>query len=158
MRAPKETVAVSHINGCKHIKDNADKWVNLTHRILNNKMTVINNRLREQAIEHLALALHCLQDTFSPGHTTRAHSGTITKPGHITDIHIYNEHNKHTHSAHDYTSGSTKSMLGKMSIAASTELMSHCLDSVANGQQKLHNWESYKSNWLKLGNNLAKHK
>ena len=148
LRSPDESVTSAYNNGCQFIRLNAAKWVEITLRIKLNKYTVINNSLRKKSIEHLALALHCLQDTFSPSHTNRIRSIDVNKPGKITGIGIYEQQDHNAHSAEDYRSGSIKSVFGKEAINASVALMLLCIQAVAASSYLIRGWDGFKAQWL----------
>lgn len=129
---------------------NAAKWVDLTIQIKTNGQATVNNTLRERAIEHLALSLHCLQDTFSPAHTERAPSINANKPGKILDIRIYKYQNHDAHSEQDFNSGSISSLSGQSAIFASTELMLMCLKAVSLRTYLLPGWDDFQNRWLRF--------
>jgi len=148
LRASSETVTSAYNNGCQFIRLNAAKWVEITLRIKLDSKSVINGSLRKKAIEHLALALHCLQDTFSPSHTDRSASKDPNKPGKITNISIYEQQNKHDHSVEDYKSGSINSIYGRTAINASTALLLICIQAVASSSYLIRGWDNFKVQWL----------
>ncbi len=148
LRAPNESLSSAYNHGCEFIRLNAAKWVELTLQIKTNGPLVVNTTLRERAIENLAFALHCLQDTFSPSHTERAISSDANKPGRIKDIFVYENQNHNIHSAKDYNAGSTSSLPGESAINASTELMLMCVKAVSLGTYLLPDWDVFQDKWI----------
>lgn len=148
MKSPNETVTQSYKNGSEFIRVNAEKWIEYTIKVKKYRRYVVHTRLREDAIEHLALALHCLQDTFSPGHVKRTQSKNADRPGTITDIFVFDELNKKTHSKHDRGSGSVTSVTGQMAINASVDLMLKCIKAFANNDNRMNDWEAFRSKWI----------
>ncbi len=148
LRIKNDTVHNAYANGCEFILFNILGWLNNTVRIKHNKFTVINSSLKQKAIEHLALALHCLQDTFSPAHVKRAPSKDATKPGRIENIYVYDKINKITHSELDYHSGSLSSFEASMAVEASVALMLSCIKAAANDYYVFVEWDSFKNKWL----------
>ncbi len=155
MRSENETVAQSYKNGSDFIRFNAEKWIEYTLKVKKNRGYVIHTRYREDAIEHLALALHCLQDTFSPGHVKRTQTNNAHRSGTITDIYVYDEVNQITHGKHDKGAGSIKSVAGQMAINASVDLMLKCLKSFANEDYRMNDWEAFRSRWINFSQKSA---
>ncbi len=150
MRAFNESTTSAYDNGCEFIRLNAAKWVALSLQIRRNGSVVVNSSLRERAIEHLALSLHCLQDTFSPAHTERVTSNKANKPGKILDTRIYKYQNHDRHSDQDYNSGSNNSLSGESAILASTELMLMCIKAVSQYTYLLSEWDDFQNRWLRF--------
>jgi len=148
LRIKNDTVHNAYANGCEFILSNILSWLNNTVRIKHNKHTALNSSLKQKAIEHLALALHCLQDTFSPAHVKRAHSKDVTNPGRIVDIYVYDKENKITHSRLDYRSGSLSSIEASMAVEASVALMLSCIKAAANDYYIFLDWNSFRNKWL----------
>jgi len=76
-RAESATVKGAHKEAVELIRKEAINWIRLMIRVLYTYRQHGRNRgsttfLRKQAASHLAIALHFLQDFFSPGHTKRA--------------------------------------------------------------------------------------
>lgn len=148
-----ETVATAYYNGVEFIHIHAAKWVDITLRIKQNPRSVINNSLRAKALEHLAQALHCLQDTFSPYHVSRTPSSDPDKPGVIKDIGIYKEQDHSEHSRADYRTGSLSSKEGQSAVNASAELMLMCIRAVARQTYMLPGLKQFKEKWLAFNPN-----
>ncbi len=106
--------------------------------------------LRKRAASHLAIALHSLQDSFSPGHTKRTNYENYQYPGAIEDIYIYEKQDKHQHSQHDFDSGSMNSFLSRSAVYASADLLRLCALSVSMKSITPLNWNTFENRWLKL--------
>jgi len=106
--------------------------------------------LRKQAASHLAIALHSLQDSFSPGHTKRARYENFHYPGAIEDIYIYNKQDKHKHSQHDFDSGSVNSLHARSAVYASADLLRLCALSISMKSIFPIGWNTFEDRWLKL--------
>jgi len=106
--------------------------------------------LRKQAASHLAIALHSLQDSFSPGHTKRVRYEHFHYPGAIEDIYIYNKQDKHKHSQYDFDSGSVNSPHARSAVYASADLLQLCALSVSMKSIFPIGWNIFEDKWLKL--------
>jgi len=162
MRAPKESNLQAYENGVKFIKAHTEKWVEMSikaveHDVKENKplqnATWKNTRAY---IWELALALHALQDSFSPGHVKRIgaikltspHSGITDAVAPISGLYVYTEQDHDKHGEHDYGSGSPDSEWGATAVNASIALMSVGILSIAQKNKNLVGWEQFKFKWL----------
>jgi len=118
----------------------------------------------------LAKALHCLQDSFSPGHVLRSEMdgnmmlGNAKKnaspacfesappirrifdynhPGEEADVEA-----KEHHDANDYYAGSPAHAPANAAAYASAELIRVALDSIARRQSNATSWSQFTSRWL----------
>ena len=155
MRAENERNDIAHLNGCNFIREQTENWVNEAKRAMHsNKQPLANARLSEtrQYVKSLALALHSLQDSFSPGHTDRFFgdkprmSTPVLAP--VRNLHVYSKQNHGKHGNSDYQSGGTKSQWGNHAVDASAALIKMGIISIPAPGQGLIGWESFKMNWL----------
>ena len=154
-RASGATVKDAHKEAVDLIKKETMSWISSMMHVLysyrrhgrSGGSTVF---LRKKAASHLAIALHSLQDSFSPGHTKRTHYETPQYPGSIEDIYIYKEQDKHNHSQHDFDSASTNSLLSRSAVYASADLLRLCALSVSMKSMAPIGWNTFESRWLKL--------
>ncbi len=111
MRAPGESSKQAFDNGVRFIKTHTENWVEMA--IVSMESDVKNNRPLQNAtwkntrtyVWELALALHALQDSFSPGHVSRKktvklapdHPGITNWSAPVSELYIYSEqdHDKH---------------------------------------------------------------
>ncbi len=154
-RASGATVKDAHRECVELIRKEAMNWIKLMMQILysyrrrgrSGGSTVF---LRKRAASHLAIALHSLQDSFSPGHTKRTSYENYKHPGAIEDIYIYKEQDTHKHSQHDFASGSMNSFLSRSAVYASADLLQLCALSVSRKSVIPLNWNTFENRWLKL--------
>lgn len=168
MKADGQTDAQGYENACRFIFHHANQWVisaqkemkRLAQLRLNARgvsRTSPKAELIASQVRELALALHSLQDSFSPGHTRRSY-GTdapgVCRPGYtdfaapVRQLHVYSKQNHDEHAAHDYWSGSTKSPEGRVAIGASAALIGIGILSIASASEGLQGWEAFKRQWL----------
>ncbi len=99
--------------------------------------------LNRGAASYMAVALHSLQDSFSPGHTQRDKFTDPNAPGGILEIHIYSKQDHSKHSSDDFESGSIDSVHAKAAINASSELMYIAAHAVGNKANFLNDWKLF---------------
>lgn len=92
-RAAGATIKDAHKEAVELIRKEAMNWIRLMIQVLysyrrRGRSGGSTDFLRKQAASHLAIALHSLQDSFSPGHTKRTHYQSSQYPGTIEDIYI----------------------------------------------------------------------
>jgi len=141
----------AYIACSNHIRKNIDEWVSRASIYFNQRSVNRDWSNLKMAVEPLALALHALQDSFSPGHTQRAPSNSPT-PGEILAINVYNEHNKILHSKYDFSSGDLTSNGGNYAIEATADLIQLTLRCISKGTSSFNEWEFFKNKWLRLSN------
>ncbi len=154
-RASGATVKDAHIEAIDLIKKETMNWIrSMLHVLYSNRRhgrsggsTIV---LRKQAASHLAIALHSLQDSISPGHTKRTHHENPQYPGAIEDIYIYKEQDKHNHSQRDFNSASVNSLLSSSAVYASADLLQLCALSVSMKSILPIGWSTFENRWLKL--------
>jgi hypothetical protein len=154
-RSTKPNISLAHEECVGFIKESITKWISLMTRALSNrrgagrrKITTVG--LRREAASNMALALHALQDSFSPGHTKREKFTDPNFPGDISDIYIYSSQDHDKHSDDDFDSGSLSSVHAKAAIQASSELMYMAAKSVVNKSVVPIDWNEFQSKWLKM--------
>ena len=152
----KQTVQSAHQEASQLIRDKAEAWLKHMHRAMFGKQHHGRNRnvttvFRRRAVSELAVALHSLQDSFSPAHTLRKSFTNPQAPGEITDIFVYAEQDHAQHGEHDFESGSMKSLYAQAAVHASAELMHLCASAISKKSTSLLNWEQFKHRWIKLG-------
>ncbi len=151
MRAGNESPLGAYRNACDFILGQMNRWLTLfgqTYRW----PEILSRGLRTTGF--LGCAIHSLQDSFSPGHTTRGFHTTPTfvwnpnLPQPIREIHIYSQQD-HDHHAHDdYQSGSLDTYEGQMAILATTELITLGLKNVSEKSASLKGWDLFQNKWL----------
>jgi len=154
-RTENSTVKDAHREATALIKNKIMEWIKLMMHVLysyrrhgrSGGSTVF---LRKQAASHLAIALHSLQDSFSPGHTKRTSYENFQHPGAIEDIYIYAKQDKHNHSQHDFDSGLVNSPLARSAAYASADLLRICALSVSMRAMLPVGWNAFEDKWLKL--------
>lgn len=179
MKSSNETEYDSYINGCVFIKEKMDRWVieckqkvNILKQLQNDNENV-TFQTRRYGVKHLALALHALQDSFSPAHTVRSEkaiyqikcrkeamisgvdAAEANHPHPIIKIFDYDKQ-KHgspidtitPHSKGDIHSGSLNTNSGKLAVKATQELIILGLQSVSQNRDSLAGWGAYKAKWL----------
>jgi len=154
-RASGETVKDAHREAIDLIKKETMNWISSMMNVLHSYRrhgrsggsTVF---LRKRAASHLAIALHSLQDSFSPGHTKRTHYENPQYPGAIEDIYIYKDQDKHNHSQHDFDSGLINSLHARSAVYASADLLRICALSVSMKSMFPIGWSMFENRWLNL--------
>jgi len=139
------------------IRQKARKWLSNMRRAYygpkHHGRSKVNTRIiRQHAVSELAIALHALQDSFSPGHTQRKKYNDPHYPGEITDIYVYKDQDHDKHSEHDFEAGSVNSVLAQSAVYASAELMRLCASSLSRNSTTLLGWKQFQNRWLKLEN------
>jgi hypothetical protein len=142
------------------------------HRMMKEVMRLNLLRMSTQ-VEHLGLALHSLQDSFSPGHTVRSSranfifdrddheplspdedSGTSYHPAPIRKIFNYElqDHEPlgvtHNHARADFKSGSLTHGLAQMAAYASIDLISLGIESILHKKKRLQHWGYFRNRWM----------
>jgi len=163
MRAPGESNKKAYENGVKFIKTHTQEWVKMAisslEKDVKNEKPLLNATWKNTRdyVWQLALVLHALQDSFSPGHVKRtggnkltpAHPGITDGASTISDIFVYANQDHDKHGDHDYDSGSPDSGWGAAAVNASIALMSIGIVSIAQKQSGLVGWDQFKLKWLK---------
>lgn len=154
-RATGATIKEAHKECIEFIYTEATNWVKKMNHVLysfqrHGRSTGSTIFLRKQAVSHLALSLHSLQDSFSPGHTKRTTYQNYLYPGAIENIFIYKNQNKDVHSHGDYASGSVSSLHARSAVYASAELMQLCAHTVSMKAMYPIGWDAFQNRWLKL--------
>jgi len=154
-RALGATVKDAHKEAIELIRKETMDWIRSMMHILysyrrHGRSNGSTTFLRKRAASHLAIALHSLQDSFSPGHTKRAPYEHFQHPGAIEDIYIFTEQDKHNHSQHDFDSGSVNSPHARSAVYASADLMRLCALSVSMKSMLPVGWSAFEDRWLKL--------
>lgn len=157
MRAAGETELEAYYNGCTFIRTHTENWVNHAKRNLKKKVApLVNSNIDDTRdyVAQLALALHALQDSFSPGHTRRGYDDGPHRPGHpnhaapIREIHVYDKQDHDDHGDDDYESGGIDSAWGRLAVEASADLITLGILSIPSSPAGLTGWESFKRKWL----------
>ncbi|VAW56480.1 hypothetical protein MNBD_GAMMA07-600 [hydrothermal vent metagenome] len=154
-RASGATIQEAHQESVDFIKQETIAWIKIMTRVLHTYRRTgrsggSTNVLRKQAANHLALALHSLQDSFSSGHTKRSNYNIVKCPGAIKDIYIYEKQDSHKHGQHDFDSASTNSILSRSAVYASADLLKLCAFSISVKNQQPIRWHAFEKQWLKL--------
>ena len=93
----------------------------------------------------LAQALHCLQDSFSPGHVRREN-------GIILDIFDYGMQDKKAHKHDDIVSGTIFSDRNRQdAVQASADLVELALRAALSDDITLSQWDNFAAKWFKAG-------
>lgn len=153
-RSSAATVHQAHAECVTFIKDSVSNWIALMTRASKGirgagRRKISTVPMRRDAASEMALALHALQDSFSPGHTTRESFTDSNAPGGILDIFIYTKQDHLEHSDDDFEAGSLGSIHAKAAINASSELMYMAAVSVANKSVVPIGWNDFQNKWLK---------
>lgn len=175
MRAHGESEIGAYIKSSDFIKSNLRFWVIKAKRDINNlNMGNADYMTKRTGVKYLSLALHCLQDSFSPAHTIRSwrerslfknvieyptgfhqDMGRPGNPAPIVKIFDYSlqQHGhpmdtKTPHSRGDMLSGSTHTKAGELAIRASQELIEAGLLSIFKGRATT-DWKKFSKKWLK---------
>lgn len=159
MRAQGESNKQAFDNSVKFIKTHTENWVKMAIASLEKDVKQskpLQNatwRNTRSYVWELALALHALQDSFSPGHVSRkgavkSTQGITNWSGPISELYVYAKQNHDKHGEHDYDSGSPDSQWGAAAVNASISLMSVGLVSIAQKNKNLVGWDQFKMQWL----------
>ena len=181
MRATDETELAAYWNGVNFIVAETETWIRARAEGFLDMMTRSAKRSAlfrvSPALEKgmrvdasLARALHCLQDSFSPGHvlrseidssrslgTARKHASPacFTSAPPIRSIFDYNHPEddagieaKHQHDESDYYAGSLAHAAANAAAYASADLIRIGLDSIAKQQSSATAWSQFTSRWL----------
>jgi len=154
-----QTNKAAYTDAVNLIKLQSQKWLNKMRQVYysnykfgrgstNRKHQL--NHIRQKAASELAIALHALQDSFSPAHTRREHYSTPRKPGAISEIYVYADQDHDKHSVNDFNSGSAKSALAQSAVYASADLMNLCAKSLSMKSKLLFGWGQFQNRWLKF--------
>jgi hypothetical protein len=180
MRASDETELTAYHNCVNFIVDEMEAWIRArmesvwrgaareATRDLLSQIPALEKGIRVDA--HLAKALHCLQDSFSPGHVLRSETdgslvlGTAKKNASpacygsappIRNIFDYNHPSddagieaKHQHDASDYYAGSLEHAAANAAAYASADLIQIGLDSIATRSSNSTAWRRFSARWL----------
>lgn len=154
-RSSGATVKQAHAECVAFIKMNVSKWMQgmnkLTfHRSHGRTAHVTDALIGRQAASFMALALHALQDSFSPGHTKRELFSNPNFPGSISDIYVYSTQDHHKHGKDDFESGSMHSVHAKAAIIASSEMLYLAAQAVANKSGVENGWLAFEKKWLQV--------
>jgi len=154
-RAANSTVKNAHKEAVALIKKETINWIRLMVSVMHshhNRRHRTNSHLilKKRAISHLAVALHSLQDSFSPGHTKRSAFNNPQRPGSIEDIYIYEQQNTHIHSQHDFEAASIHSVHANAAVYASADLLRICALSLSLKSLSPIGWNTFENKWLKL--------
>jgi hypothetical protein len=175
MRANGESEITSYTNACEFIKYHTGKWIQQAFiDIEQMKRKSPSYLIMRTGVEYLSLALHCLQDSFSPAHVIRSWSrpdtykelvepddnmpsnpGDSSNPAPIVRIFNYG-HQKHgspfdantPHSKGDILSGSISSPAGRLAVYATKDLIELGLTEIFS-KRPLINWDRFQKKWLK---------
>lgn len=173
MKASGETNQTSFFNAVSFIQLHTLNWVDNARKILKHETAMYKDKvvrplqqsgvgLNNFYVKELALALHSLQDSFSPAHTER-YSGSKKVNGHkpsskkhthsgltmpIRKLHVYANQHHDKHGDSDYLSGGTSNDLGRMAASASADLMLMGIESLWKVDKGLIGWNQFKSKWL----------
>jgi hypothetical protein len=178
MRATDETQLAAYRNCVNFIVDETEAWIRarmesfwegVARNAARSALTpALEKGMRVDA--HLAKALHCLQDSFSPGHVLRSEIdgslvlGTAKKNASpacfgsappIRNIFDYNHPHdeedvdaKEHHDESDYYAGSLGYAAANAAAYASADLIRICLDSIARQKSDGTAWRKFTSRWL----------
>lgn len=180
MRATDETELTAYWNAVHFIVSEMDAWIRArTEGFLEmasrsaKRSALFNVPALEKGMRvdaHLAKALHCLQDSFSPGHVLRSEMdgrralGTARKHASpacfdsappIRSIFDYNHPHddgdveaRQQHEESDYYAGSLAHAAANAAAYASADLIRIGLDSIAKQQSDSAAWSQFRSRWL----------
>ena len=178
MRATEDTEHEAFRNGVAFIISETEAWIRARmetfwergqRKILRQALpTVVEKGIRVDA--HLAKALHCLQDSFSPGHVLRtemdgtqilgtaknkAAPGCFGSAPPIRRIFDYNHPNdaegiqaKGEHDENDYYAGSLAHAVANTASYASAELIQIALNSIVSMSSNPREWTKFVNRWL----------
>ena len=161
MRAENETEKEAYLNAIKFIKTHTENWVNAAKDIIKQKskpkpLQSATWRETRDYVKELALALHCLQDSFSPGHTQRYFDvqsesyppGFYDRAAPIRKIFVYAHQDHEAHGDEDYRSGGTDSSWGNIAVNASAALITKGILSIPSEGRGLIGWDDFVNKWL----------
>lgn len=176
MKATGENNQVAYHNAANFIFTHTFNWVDNARKAIKEEslkaqqnssaqysLSNASPTLNHYFISELALALHSLQDSFSPAHTSRhtglqrgsyegkykpLNKGHSNIPQPIRRMHDYSKQNTNLHSKKDYHTGGIDSYWGNMAVNASAELMLMSIDSIWKDDQGLAGWATFQSKWL----------
>jgi hypothetical protein len=180
MRATDETELAAYWNAVNFIVAEMETWIRArTEGFLEmaarsaKRSALFNVPALEKGMRMdaaLARSLHCLQDSFSPGHVLRSevdgHTALGTARKHaspacftsappIRGIFDYNHPDddagveaRHQHDASDYYAGSLTHAAANAAAYASADLIRIGLDSLAKQQSSATAWSQFTSRWL----------
>lgn len=180
MRATDETQLAAYRNCVNFIVDETDAWIrarmeSFRERVARNAERIV--LFQAPALEkgkrvdaHLAKALHCLQDSFSPGHVLRSELdgnlvlgsakknaspacfGSAPPIRNIFDyVSPHDEEDvdaKEHHDESDYYAGSLGYAAANAAAYASADLIRICLDAIARQKSDGTAWRKFTSRWL----------
>lgn len=154
-KSKSQLMSAAHLDASNLVKSKAESWLKNMNRVFFGKRRHGRSRVstipaRRSAASELAIALHSLQDSFSPAHTERKTYSEPQFPGAITGLYVYATQNHEDHSAHDFESGSIGSVYARSAVHASAELMMLCAKSISKKSTILLGWEQFKNRWIKF--------
>lgn len=153
------SVRTAHREAVDFIREHTSHWLRRMVRVLHTSRRGRHPRAaarnpqtweRRDAVSHLALALHALQDSFSPAHTRRTRYNSANHPGAIEDIHVYADQDSAAHGAHDFESGSLTTLNAMAAVNASADLLDLCARSVAVKSATPIGWREFEERWMRL--------
>ena len=153
-RSVDATIHQAHAECVLFIKESISKWISQMTRLTSivkgsGRRKPSTMAARRDAASNMALALHALQDSFSPGHTKREKYIDANAPGGIVDIYIYSKQDHNEHGDDDFESGSQNSIHAQAAINASSELMYMAALSVTSKSVVPIGWIDFQNKWLK---------
>ncbi|VAW64582.1 hypothetical protein MNBD_GAMMA09-948 [hydrothermal vent metagenome] len=173
MRARGESNQAAYYNAINFIERHTFNWVSNARKILKFESAMYRNkdvkplqrpgiRLNNYYVKELALALHSLQDSFSPAHTQRytgqrrptdqvvagiiKSNSNVVMP--IRNLYDYSAQDKNKHSSNDYSSGGPAGNWGELAVNASADLMILSIESLWKNDKGLTGWGAFKAKWL----------
>ena len=168
-RAPGEGHYQGYLNAIGFLHYHTERWVNLARDVVARKGKPVHQATQAETLAfqvELALALHCLQDSFSTGHTLRSlgpaapdiirMTGTFDMAPPIRELTAYVEQDHAKHGDDDYTSGGLAAGTGRLAVEASAELILIGLNSIAR-LSGLIGWDAFVKKWVaeKIDRNAA---
>ena len=173
MKAKGENNIKAYNNATDFIYKHTLNWVETSRKILKYESAVYKDKivrplqnsglgLNNYYVKELALALHSLQDSFSPAHTQRYQGGKrlVTQTVHdlkksdaniilpIRNLYEYSSQDKEKHGSHDYHSGGPVNNWGEIAIRASADLMTMGINSLWKDDVGISGWNAFKARWL----------
>lgn len=161
MRANGETHYNAYLNALGFIHHFTEQWVKLAkERLKREQKDPLVHATQAETVRYqsqLALALHCLQDSFSTGHTVRSYgpdapaalrtTGSADSAAPILELHDYGAQDHAKHADEDYASGGLDSGMGRVAVAATADLIAMGMVSIT-APAGLVGWDAFVRKWL----------
>jgi len=160
-----ESEMMSYTKAVEFIHTHAKSWIKAAYKCQESERK--DSASYGQSVIDLALALHSLQDSFSPGHTIRSRfpvnlevateknrlgyvGGNKGETAPIRKIYTYTNQNKNDHQHADHAGGSLDKPLASLAVSATVDFFWMGWESITtkSGELDRKRWKKFVNTWL----------